>query len=91
MLFHHYLNVIVVPILHIECFWICKTKYIMYSLQDWVILNLFSIIHTVNYIFCDLTLQRPWQWVTSQGKTPQNNSGSFVCDYVYLYSKTFNM
>jgi hypothetical protein len=49
------------------------------------------IIHTVNYIFCDLTLQRPWQWVTSQGKTLQNNSGSFVCDYVYLYSKTFNM
>jgi hypothetical protein len=45
----------------------------------------------VDYIFCDLTLPRPWQWVTSQGKTLQKNSGSFVCDYLYLYSKTFNM
>jgi hypothetical protein len=34
---------------------------------------------------------RPWQWVTSQGKTLQNNSGGFVYDYLYLYSKTLIM
>ena len=45
-----------------------------------------SIIHTVNNIFCVLTLPRPWQWVTTQGKSYKIiQEVLFVIIYIFIH------